>query len=107
MFALQVMFFRPDIASVSSSTWTLNKVGEWNHNFVIRTLAVRDDHVAIGDQMHSISLVKVAVLANDTVQLDLISSDYSPLFPASLALGEKDAVIAANVRSSEYCSAIS
>ena len=59
MFALQVMFFRPDIASVSSSTWTLNKVGEWNHNFVIRTLAVRDDHVAIGDQMHSISLVKV------------------------------------------------
>ncbi|KAL1677809.1 mono-functional DNA-alkylating methyl methanesulfonate N-term-domain-containing protein [Schizophyllum commune] len=92
-----VMFFRPDIASVSSSTWTLNMVGEWNHNFVIRTLAVRDNHVAIGDQMHSISLVKVTLLPNDTVQLDLISSDYSPLFPTSLALGEKDAVIAANI----------
>ncbi|KAL1748361.1 mono-functional DNA-alkylating methyl methanesulfonate N-term-domain-containing protein [Schizophyllum fasciatum] len=92
-----VVFFRPDVASVSSSTWAMNKVGEWTHNFVVRTLATRGNHIAIGDQMHSISLVKVAISSNDTVQLELISCDFSPLFPASLALGENDAVITANV----------
>ncbi|TRM61119.1 mono-functional DNA-alkylating methyl methanesulfonate N-term-domain-containing protein [Schizophyllum amplum] len=92
-----VIFFRPEIVNISSSSWALHKVGEWNHNFVVRTLAAKDDHLAIGDQMHSISIVKVSLSSNETAKLELISSDYSPLFPSSLELGENKSVITANV----------
>ncbi|PPR07110.1 hypothetical protein CVT24_010946 [Panaeolus cyanescens] len=70
------------------TTYTLKEIHNWNHNYMVTSLGSYQDRLVAGDQISSVSLIKVT----DT---ELISEarDYGPLYPMALeALDEKSLV---------------
>lgn len=61
-------------------------------------LATFDNYVLVGDQISSISLVKVI-----DKQLRSVARDYGPLWPVSVDASSETDIIAANVRWIDYC----
>ncbi|TFK70374.1 hypothetical protein BDN72DRAFT_542903 [Pluteus cervinus] len=69
----------------------LEPLGEWNHNYIVSSLASFGDSVVLGDQISSVSLLKVQ---GDKFQN--VARDYGPRWPVSVeALDDKN-IIAAN-----------
>ena len=60
-------------------------------------LATFDNYVLVGDQISSISLVKVI-----DKQLRSVARDYGPLWPVSVDASSETDIIAANVRWIDY-----
>ncbi|KAF9561348.1 hypothetical protein CPC08DRAFT_689138 [Agrocybe pediades] len=66
----------------------LDKVAEWNHNYLVTSLSSYDNYIAAGDQISSISLLKV-----DGNRLVSVARDYGPLYPLAVeALNEKNVI---------------
>jgi len=70
----------------------LEKVAEWNHNYLVTTLVARDDLIFVGDAFSSISIIKWSGAAFQTV-----ARNYGPLWPTSLEVtGPSNTILAAN-----------
>lgn len=70
----------------------LKKLAEWNHNYMVTSLSSFNDHIAAGDQISSVSLLKV-----DQDKLVSVARDYGPLYPISAEAIDSRNIIASNV----------
>ena len=77
--------------------FSLKRVADWNHNYLVSSLGSFGNRIVAGDQISSLSLLKVA-------ETNLVSEakDYGPLYPVSVEALDSDNVICANV-SVEEC----
>jgi len=71
---------------------SLDKVAEWNHNYLVTSLGAAGDHVFAGDQISSVSLLKVL-----DEKLQTVARDYGPRWPVSIEAIDEKNVIGANV----------
>lgn len=71
----------------------LRKMAEWNHNYLVTGLGAVGNHVFVGDQISSVSLLKCTEEKFQTV-----ARDYGPRWPVSVEAIDEKNVIAANVR---------
>ena len=76
---------------------SLEMVGEWNHNYVVRSLGSFDKRIVIGDIASSVSLVELK--QGKTVP---IARDFAPLFPFSVEALSEVTFIGGNVSSSIF-----
>ncbi|KAF8635825.1 hypothetical protein AX15_000024 [Amanita polypyramis BW_CC] len=88
-----VELYRLDRAEEEPSTraYRLRHLSSWNHNYIVAHLATFDQYLLIGDQISSISLVKI--IDN---QLRSVARDYGPLWPVSVDASSETDIIAAN-----------
>jgi DNA damage-binding protein 1 len=77
----------------SVPTYTLKKLAEWNHNYLVTSLVSFGDHVVAGDHISSVSLLKII---KDEVVLE--ARDYGPLYPVAVEALDSKSLICANVR---------
>ena len=91
---LQILLFRLDSSLDESSTivFSLKKIVDWNHNYLVSSLGSFGDRIVAGDQISSVSLLKVG-------EASLVSEakDYGPLYPVSVEALDLDNIICANV----------
>lgn len=73
--------------------YSLKKLAEWNHNYLVTSLGSFGDRVVAGDQISSISLLKI--IENEVV---LEARDYGPLYPVAVEALDSKNLICANVR---------
>ena len=78
--------------NVSPSKLSLDKIAEWNHNYLVTSLGAVGDHVFAGDQISSVSLLKVL-----DEKLQTVARDYGPRWPVSIEAIDEKNVIGANV----------
>jgi DNA damage-binding protein 1 len=89
----KVMLFRLDASDyLSSATFALQKVTEWNHNYFVTSLASYSDNLVAGDHISSVSVLKVV-----NSQLQTVSRDYGPLWPVCVEALDEKSIIGANV----------
>lgn len=96
----QVLLYRFEVSNEETQcpTYSLKNVADWNHNYLVTSLGSFKNRVVAGDQISSVSLLKV----NEN-RLTLEAKDYTPLYPVSVeALGTNN-IIASNVCLS-FCS---
>lgn len=91
---MQILLFRLDRSLDASSTviFSLKKIADWNHNYVVSSLGSFGDRIVAGDQISSVSLLKVT-----EAKLVSEAKDYGPLYPVSVEALDSDNVICANV----------
>ncbi|KAK2459647.1 hypothetical protein APHAL10511_008292 [Amanita phalloides] len=75
----------------STRACKLKHLSSWNHNYIVAHLATFDNYLLVGDQISSISLVKVI-----NNQLHSVARDYGPLWPVSVDASSETDIIAAN-----------
>jgi len=86
------MLFKLDIdTNVFPAGLELQKVTEWNHNYLVTSLGSAGDHIFAGDQISSVSLLKVG---EDRFQT--VARDYGPRWPVSVEAIDEKNVIGAN-----------
>ncbi|KAF5360619.1 hypothetical protein D9756_004828 [Leucocoprinus leucothites] len=69
----------------------LRKVAEWNHNYLVTSLGATGEHVFAGDQISSVSLLKV-----QEERFQTVARDYGPRWPVSVEAIDERNVIGAN-----------
>jgi DNA damage-binding protein 1 len=72
--------------------FSLKKITEWNHNYLVSSLGSFGNRIVAGDQISSLSLLKVTE-ANLTSE----AKDYGPLYPISVEALDSDNIICASV----------
>ncbi|KIL67911.1 hypothetical protein M378DRAFT_185481 [Amanita muscaria Koide BX008] len=85
-----VELYQLDISDEDSSN-QLKHLSAWNHNYIVGHLAAFDNYLVVGDQISSISLVKVI---DD--QLKSVARDYGPLSPVCVEGSSETNIIVAN-----------
>lgn len=88
------MLYRVLLSEESGTTpkYSLQKLAEWNHNYMVTSLGSFEDRIVAGDQISSVSLLS---LAGDRIVSE--ARDYGPTYPIAVeALSGKD-LICANV----------
>lgn len=89
-----VMLFCLDIdTEIYPAGLHFRKVTEWNHNYLVTGLGAIGNHVFVGDQISSVSLLKCTEERFETV-----ARDYGPRWPVSVEAIDEKNVIGANVR---------
>lgn len=90
----QIVLFRLDSSLDKSSTvvFSLKKIADWNHNYLVSSLGSFGNRIVAGDQISSLSLLMVteANLASE-------AKDYGPLYPICVEALDSDNIICANV----------
>ncbi|TFK40691.1 CPSF A subunit region-domain-containing protein [Crucibulum laeve] len=87
-----VMIFRIDSSQDGSApSITLKALPEWNHNYLVTSLASHGDHVVAGDQISSVSLLKV-----EESRIKSVARDYGPLWPVCVEVSDAEHIITAN-----------
>lgn len=88
-----ILLFQLDIdTNVFPAGLELQKVTEWNHNYLVTTLGSAGDHVFAGDQISSVSLLKA-----EEDKFQTVARDYGPRWPISIEAIDERNVIGANV----------
>jgi DNA damage-binding protein 1 len=77
---------------VPSPSFTLQLLSEWNHNYCLTSLATYGDHIVAGDQISSVSILKVS-----NSKVHNVARDYGPLWPVCVEASDEANVIGANV----------
>jgi hypothetical protein len=77
---------------IPSPSITLQLLSEWNHNYVLTSLATYGDHVVAGDQISSVSILKVS-----DSRVHNVARDYGPLWPICVEASDEANIIGANV----------
>ena len=94
----QILLFQLDSSFDESSAlvFSLKRIVDWNHNYLVSSLGSFGNWIVAGDQISSVSLLKVT-------ETSLVShaKDYGPLYPVSVEALDSDNIICANV---SYCS---
>ncbi|KAF9454820.1 hypothetical protein P691DRAFT_716708 [Macrolepiota fuliginosa MF-IS2] len=87
-----IMLFRLDIdTDIFPAGLDLKKVTEWNHNYLVTSLGSVGDHVFAGDQISSVSLLRVG-----EEKLQTVARDYGPRWPVAVEAIDEKNVIGAN-----------
>lgn len=90
---LKVMVFRIAVMNdMSSPSFALHKVAEWNHSHYVTSLVSRGNTLMVGDAISSVSLLKLA-----NTQLETVARDYGSLWPICLEALDDRSVIGVNV----------
>lgn len=76
----------------SPAILALEKITEWNHNYLVTSLAAVDNRVFAGDQISSVSLLEIQENKFNTE-----ARDYGPRWPVSIEAIDGKNVIGANV----------
>lgn len=76
----------------SDDVLRLERLNDWNHNYLVTSLATYDDRIIIGDQLNSVSLLEV-----NKGKIQNLARDYGPIWPVAVEALDKDSIIAANV----------
>ncbi|KAJ3557088.1 hypothetical protein NM688_g1656 [Phlebia brevispora] len=69
----------------------LVRVGRWNHNYFVTSLAVRGDNVIVGDAISSVSVVKV-----EGIEIKTVARHYGPMWPVAVGSVKNNGIIGAN-----------
>ncbi|KZT73848.1 hypothetical protein DAEQUDRAFT_357103 [Daedalea quercina L-15889] len=85
-----VMVFKTE--TMNASTIRLNKVSEWNHNYIVTSLVCNDRTLIVGDAISSVSMLRL----DADGKLQSIARDYAPLWPVAVEAIGKGGVIGAN-----------
>lgn len=72
--------------------YSLKKLAEWNHNYLVTSLGSFGDRVVAGDQISSVSLLQIT-----DNQIGVEARDYGPLFPVAVEALDSKNLICANV----------
>ncbi|PFH53878.1 hypothetical protein AMATHDRAFT_72908 [Amanita thiersii Skay4041] len=89
-----VELFRLEVedAETSMPAYKLKQFVSWNHNYIVSNLAsFNDNSILVGDQISSISLVKL-----ENKKLKSVARDYGPLWPVSIDASSEMDIICAN-----------
>lgn len=91
----QVVLYRLDISSDNGLTplYSLKKLAEWNHNYLVTSLSSFGNHIVVGDQISSVSLLEIT---GDNLSLE--ARDYGPLYPVAVEALSDKCIICSNVR---------
>ncbi|KAI0051144.1 hypothetical protein FA95DRAFT_1535299 [Auriscalpium vulgare] len=73
----------------------MKKVAEWNHSYLVTSIASRGSRLFAGDAMSSISALDLVVDGSE-VSLTTLARDYGPLWPLSIESWDRNSVIGAN-----------
>lgn len=76
---------------VPSPSFTLQLLSEWNHNYYLTSLATYGDHIVAGDQISSVSILKVS-----DSKIRNVAKDYGPLWPVAVEASDEANIIGAN-----------
>ncbi|KAG6878094.1 hypothetical protein C0993_012421 [Termitomyces sp. T159_Od127] len=68
------------------------RISDWNHNYLVTSLATYDDRIIIGDHLSSVSLLAVA-----NGKLENLARDYGSRWPVAVEASDKDGIIGANL----------
>ncbi|KAF9463019.1 CPSF A subunit region-domain-containing protein [Collybia nuda] len=74
-----------------ASLYSLELLSEWNHNYFVTSLASYGDYIVVGDQISSVSLLKVS-----NAKIQNIARDYGPLWPVCVEASNEENIIGAN-----------
>jgi DNA damage-binding protein 1 len=85
----QILLFRLD---TSGMVFSLKRIADWNHNYLVSSLGSFGNRIVAGDQISSVSLLKV-----EEASLVSQAKDYGPLYPVSVEALDSDNIICANV----------
>jgi DNA damage-binding protein 1 len=90
----QIILFELDSLLDESSVmvFSLKKIVDWNHNYLVSSLGSFGNRIVAGDQISSVSLLKVT-----GTSLVSQAKDYGPLYPVSVEALDPDNIICANV----------
>lgn len=80
-------------AWVSIPDYTLEKVADWNHNYLVNAVSSCGEHLVVSDQFSSVSLLKLDM----DCKLSTVARDYSPLCPISIDVFDTAHIIGADV----------
>ncbi|KAG6903292.1 hypothetical protein C0995_000187 [Termitomyces sp. Mi166 len=69
----------------------LERLTDWNHNYLVTSLATYDDRIIIGDQLNSVSLLEVT-----DGKIQNLARDYGPRWPVAVEASGNDSIIGAN-----------
>ncbi|KAF8158252.1 mono-functional DNA-alkylating methyl methanesulfonate N-term-domain-containing protein [Crassisporium funariophilum] len=88
-----VLLYRLDCSSEELTTplYSLKNIADWNHNYMVTSLGAYEDRIVAGDQISSVSLLKVT----DT-KLIPEARDYGPLHPICVEALDSANLICAN-----------
>ncbi|KAJ3503729.1 hypothetical protein NLJ89_g8306 [Agrocybe chaxingu] len=88
-----ILLYRLEVYEEESPapTFTFKKLAEWNHNYMVTSLSSFADRVVAGDQISSVSLLKVA-----DERLISEARDYGPLYPVAVEALSTKSLICAN-----------
>ncbi|KAG6831652.1 hypothetical protein H0H87_004602 [Tephrocybe sp. NHM501043] len=76
----------------SDDSFVFELLSEWNHNYMLTSLATYDNRIVIGDQLNSVSLLEIA-----DGKIRNVARDYGPRWPVAVEAADKDTILAANV----------
>jgi len=77
--------------SAESGTSSLVCLCEWNHNYLVTSLSVRDDLLVTGDAISSVAVLRLA-----DGKFQTVARDYGPLWPLCIETLDKSTVIGAD-----------
>lgn len=77
---------------VPSPSFSLELLSDWNHNYMVTSLASYGNNIMAGDQISSVSLLQVV-----DSKLQNIARDYGPLWPVAIEASDEENIIGANV----------
>ncbi|KAG5639200.1 hypothetical protein H0H81_005679 [Sphagnurus paluster] len=72
-------------------TYVLEELSEWNHNYMLSSIASYGDRVITGDKLHSVSLLKIV-----NRKLQIIARDFGPIWPFAVEASDGEHIIATN-----------
>ncbi|KAH0586144.1 hypothetical protein H2248_007410 [Termitomyces sp. 'cryptogamus'] len=64
---------------------------DWNHNYLVTSLATYRDRIIIGDQLNSVSLLEVT-----DGKIQNLARDYGPRWPVAVEASDGESIIGAN-----------
>ena len=79
--------------NTSTPATKIEQVTRWNHNYIVTSLIRRQDSIAVGDAISSVSMLHI-----DGDKLKTIARDYEPLGPIALEMTTQRDIVGATVR---------
>lgn len=89
---MKIVLFGLETSAEAYNYVQLVRLAEWNHNYLVTSIATYDDLIVTGDAVSSI-----AVLNLDGSKFKTLVRDYGPLWPLCLEMNGRTGVIGANV----------
>ncbi|KAH9480543.1 DNA damage-binding protein 1a [Psilocybe cubensis] len=88
-----IVMYHVDVTTedVTVPTYSLKKLAEWNHNYLVTSLGTFNNRVVAGDHISSVSMLKV-----EDNKLLSEARDYGPLYPLCVEALDESNVIASN-----------
>lgn len=70
----------------------LERLTDWNHNYLVVSVVVADNKIIVGDAVSSLAILRL-----EKDRLETVSRDYSPLWPLCIGMFDSQTIVGANV----------